>query len=61
MAQLKQSLPFSFPRAEPDKMNGFDPTTKVCTMNCGPHRDDPRSEAERKFLCDDCLTARGES
>ena len=23
-------------------------------MNCGPHRDDPRSAKERKLLCDEC-------
>lgn len=25
-------------------------------MNCGPHRADPRSAEERKFLCDECHT-----
>lgn len=45
-----------WPRADPAELAKFDPSTKVCTMNCGPHRDDPRSEAERRLLCDDCLT-----
>lgn len=41
-------------RADPEELANFDPRTKACTMNCGPHRDDPRCEKERKFLCDDC-------
>lgn len=47
-----------FQRADPTKLAEFDPTTKVCTMNCGPHKDDPRSANERKFLCDDCYVRR---
>lgn len=43
-----------FTRVDPAALAKFDPNTKVCTMNCGRHRDDPRSYAERKFLCDDC-------
>lgn len=45
-----------WPRAAPDALSGFDPSTKHCTMNCGPHIHDPRTTIERKFLCDDCLT-----
>lgn len=45
-----------WPRACPAALAAFDPTTKVCTMNCGPHASDPRSEKERRLLCDDCLT-----
>lgn len=44
----------SFPRADPKELARFDPSTKKCTMNCGPHSDDPRSREERKFLCTDC-------
>jgi hypothetical protein len=47
--------PIKFPRADPEALAKFDPRTKQCTMNCGPHRDDPRSEKECKFLCDDCV------
>ena len=45
-----------WPRADPATLAKFDPGTKFCTMNCGPHRDDQRSEEERRFLCEDCLT-----
>lgn len=45
-----------FQRADPKALESFDQNTKVCTMNCGPHRDDPRTDKERKYLCDDCLT-----
>lgn len=48
-----------FPRADPKALASFDPNTKRCTMNCGPHAKDQRSEAERKFLCDDCITQEG--
>ena len=47
--------PSAFPRANPDELEAFDPSTKECTMNCGAHRDDPRSAKERKLLCGDCL------
>lgn len=47
-------VPQTFQRADPTALAAFDPGTKHCTMNCGPHRDDPRDNAERKFLCDDC-------
>jgi len=43
-----------FQRAPESELARFDERSKVCTMNCGPHRDDPRSDKERKFLCDDC-------
>jgi hypothetical protein len=46
-------------RADLAALAAFDPATKVCTMNCGPARDDPRSDKERKLLCDDCLPAPG--
>lgn len=45
-----------FPRANPKALAEFDPRTKRCTMNCGPHAEDPRTEIERKFLCGDCIT-----
>lgn len=44
-----------FQRADPEELAKFDPTTKVCTMNCGPHVLDPRTTKERKFLCADCM------
>ncbi|EAQ6244211.1 hypothetical protein B1S15_24475 [Salmonella enterica] len=43
-----------WPRADPEALAAFDPDTKTCTMNCGPHAADPRSSKERKFLCQDC-------
>jgi hypothetical protein len=46
--------PIHWPRADPALLAAFDPRTKICQMNCGAHRDDPRTEAERKLLCDDC-------
>ena len=49
-----RAQPIDWPRADPDALAKFDPTTKVCVMNCGPHIDDPRTSKERKFLCDDC-------
>jgi hypothetical protein len=49
------SKPIVWQRADPALLAQFDPDSKLCTMNCGPHRDDPRSAVERKFLCDDCL------
>lgn len=48
------SGPIEWPRADPEALKSFDPSTKYCTMNCGPHRADPRSAAERKFLCQEC-------
>lgn len=51
---IKSVTPIVWPRADPEKLKDFDPRTKYCIMNCGPHRDDPRSRAERIFLCNDC-------
>lgn len=56
--QAKKQLPttpIEFPRANPAELDKFDPSTKICTMNCGQHTDDSRSPAECKLLCDDCL------
>lgn len=47
--------PPEFPRADPVALSRFDASTTTCTMNCGPHRLDQRSEAERRFLCGDCV------
>jgi len=46
--------PLTFTRADPAELERFDPATKICSMNCGPHRDDPRTPAERKLLCTEC-------
>ncbi|MBP7610126.1 MAG: hypothetical protein KA760_11550 [Steroidobacteraceae bacterium] len=40
--------------AEVAELAKFDPRSKVCSMNCGPHAEDPRSEVERMFLCPEC-------
>ncbi len=48
--------PLVLPRADPEALAKFDPATKICTMNCGPHLSDMRSKKERMFLCDDCWT-----
>lgn len=48
------SAPIEWPRADPAALDKFDPATKTCTMNCGPHAHDPRSRKERLFLCSDC-------
>lgn len=48
------AAPIEWPRADPDALAAFDPATKACTMNCGPHVRDPRSREERLFLCTDC-------
>lgn len=53
---LAVAMPIEWPRADPEALAQFDQRTKVCTMNCGPHRDDPRSRKEQQFLCGDCLT-----
>jgi hypothetical protein len=58
MATRKQPpahAPIHWPRADPQALAGFNPQTKVCTMNCGRHAQDPRSNAERLLLCEDCL------
>lgn len=52
VAQVIRKIEFL--RVDPKALRQFDPSTKYCTMNCGRHVDDPRSAAERKFLCDDC-------
>lgn len=49
-----RSRTIAWPRADAAAVAEFDPTTKVCVMNCGPHDDDPRSDKERKLLCDEC-------
>ena len=54
--EVAKADPIEWPRANPAELAKFNQITKVCTMNCGPHRDDPRSDAERRFLCGDCLT-----
>lgn len=54
-ASTDSVAPITFPRANPDELEGFDISTKQCMMNCGPHPEDPRSEKERRFLCTDCL------
>lgn len=46
--------PIEWPRAAPAELAAFDPSTRRCTMNCGPSGLDPRSRAERLLLCDDC-------
>jgi len=48
-------MPLEWPRADPAALARFDPRTKLCTMNCGPHREDPRTRAECKLLCGDCV------
>lgn len=49
-----EATPPTFTRADPAALAQFDIRTKVCVMNCGPHRDDPRDVKERRFLCNDC-------
>lgn len=51
---LAPAAPITFPRADPAELARFDPSTKLCIMNCGPSTNDPRSRAERKFLCGEC-------
>lgn len=48
--------PIEWKRADPTALAAFDPASKLCTMNCGPHGRDPRNQDERMFLCDDCLS-----
>ena len=58
MARLRRDPPpaaMVWPRAEAAELVRFDPSTKVCTMNCGGSTLDPRSKAERQLLCGDCL------
>lgn len=47
-------IPIVWERADRTELARFDPATKLCVMNCGPHRDDPRSDKERLFLCPEC-------
>lgn len=49
-----EAKPLIFTRANPEALAAFDPRSKLCVMNCGPHAQDPRTAAERKFLCDEC-------
>lgn len=53
-AQTMQAIEFR--RADPEALARFDPNTKRCTMNCGPHVQDMRTREERMFFCDDCET-----
>lgn len=53
--ETKPAPAIEFHRADPAELARFDPATKRCTMNCGPSRKNPRTDAERKFLCDDCV------
>jgi hypothetical protein len=53
--RLTPLAPLLWPRSDPAELAAFDPRTKRCTMNCGPHRDDPRSQAERQLQCGDCV------
>lgn len=57
LAPKREALcaPIQWPRADHAALAAFDPSTKLCIMNCGPHRDDPRTGAERKLLCGDCV------
>jgi len=52
--------PLVFTRADPEALASFDPRSKICSMNCGPHRDDPRTREERLLLCDECYEARSD-
>lgn len=53
-AQSAPQSPIEWERADPAALASFDPATKTCDMNCGPHGLDPRSRKERLFLCDLC-------
>ncbi|QGZ31465.1 hypothetical protein [Stutzerimonas stutzeri] len=57
--QSPPPAPIEWTRADPADLAKFDPASKVCTMNCGPHRLDPRTRAERLLLCDDCIVIGG--
>lgn len=50
-----EAKPITFTRADPVALAAFDPRSKLCTMNCGPHAQDPRTEAECRFLCPECV------
>lgn len=49
--------PVQWPRADPAALAAFDPKTKVCSHNCGPSKEDPRTAKERLYLCDLCWKA----
>jgi len=51
---VRAASPIEWERADPAALASFDPATKTCDMNCGPHGLDPRSRKERLFLCDLC-------
>lgn len=53
VAQVAEK-PIEWERADPAELARFDPASKTCDMNCGPHGLDPRSRKERLFLCDLC-------
>lgn len=46
--------PIVWPRADPKELAAFDPSSKLCVMNCAQHKSDPRSYEEHKLLCNDC-------
>lgn len=52
--QPAADTPIDWPRADPAALANFDPATKTCNMNCGPHAQDPRCRNERLLLCSDC-------
>lgn len=52
--KLPAEAPIAWTRADPAALARFDRRSKQCTMNCGPSRLDPRSDDERKLLCDEC-------
>jgi hypothetical protein len=58
---LDTSKELFFERTDPALLVGFDPSSKVCTMNCCSIAADPRSAAERKYQCEDCVPAIPES
>lgn len=54
-AKISEPSAIKWQRADKAALASFDPCTKVCVMNCGPHLDDPRSPEERELLCTDCI------
>lgn len=50
----KAAPPIQWPRACPVALAAFDPSTKHCDHDCGRHKDDPRTDKERLYLCDLC-------
>ena len=57
LRSLDTSKELFFERTIPEHLVGFDPASKVCTMNCCAIAADPRSAAERKYQCEDCVPA----